>query len=202
MARTLAKDQPKDTRTVRRLCMSIVTTRDGFDDARSDVARLRWRSLVLLVALCADVAGCLMPGPVDPPPSAASAPRDEPAPVETPSQFKLKPEWNGPCARAEPVDVNLGNAPESFVRAAFCQIVGQEPPANVVESWSAKLVHDPHVRRIDVVRSLCADNKREAKLRYSDPWVSQPDLLDAPIHRSGRDVGAVLMFFFNCPGGV
>jgi hypothetical protein len=40
------------------------------------------------------------------------------------------------------------------------------------------------------------------KLRYSDPWESQPELGGAPDKKNPRDVGAVFMFFFNCPGGV
>src|SRR5579859_6096721 len=57
--------------------------------------------------------------------TSANAPASAPA---TPSLFHLKPEWEGPCARAETVDVNLGNSPEAFVRAAHCQITGQEAP--------------------------------------------------------------------------
>ena len=160
-------------------------------------------SLVLSALSGVGAGGCLMPPRADPPATAVQvAPSEEPVPSDAPSPFKLKPEWAGPCARAEVIDVNLGHAPGVFVRAAFCQITGQEPPAHVVETWSAKLTHDPHVRRVDVVRSLLADSKRDAKLSYSDPWVSQPALSAPLTRRSRRDIGAVFMFFFNCPGGV
>ena len=64
----------------------------------------------------------------------------------------LRPEWNGPCAAATPVDVNLGNAPESFVRAAYCQITGTQPPMATVMDWANQLRTVSYVRRVDVVR--------------------------------------------------
>jgi Domain of unknown function (DUF5010) len=119
-----------------------------------------------------------------------------------PSAFGLKPEWEGSCARTETVDVNLGHSPESFVSAAYRQITGLAAPADVVEFWARKLRDQSHVRRVDVVRAIAADRKREVKLSYSDPWRSHPELLGAPERRTKRDIGAVFMFFFNCPSGV
>lgn len=154
------------------------------------------------VAVLAGMVGCLMPpgdaadGPKRPSVAAAAG-----AAPEAPSPFHLKPEWDGPCAQADPVDVNLGNSPEAFVKAAYCQITGQQPPPKTVELWAAKLRTDPHVRRVDVVRSIANDQKRNIKLRYSDPWASEPDLGDAPVRQSKRDIGAVCMFFFSCPNG-
>jgi hypothetical protein len=164
-------------------------------------ARGRLRLLLGGLPLAAVVGGCVI---VPETPGSAVAPKDAPVAShpETPSPFRLKPEWQGPCARTDTVDVNLGNAPEAFVRAAYCQITGKEAPPNIVEQWAVRLKQDPHVRRIDVVRSLAADQgRRQLKLAYSDPWRSQPELLDAPVHASKRDIGAVLMFFFSCPGG-
>jgi len=188
--------------------MTIVSMHGGPSDApdcswrRNAAAQCAIRMAGLFGALGLGPASCLVPPSADPPSQTAAEPSHaDPAAAEPPSRFKLKPEWAGPCVRADVIDVNLGNAPESFVRAAFCQIAGQEPPAKVVETWSDKLRHDARVRRVDVVRALCADNKREAKLKYSDPWVEQPELLDPPNRRSTRDVGAVFMFFFSCPGG-
>jgi hypothetical protein len=114
--------------------------------------------------------------------------------------FKLKGEWEGPCERKDPVDVNLGNAPGAFVRAAHCQITGKPAPDDVVERWTGRMRDEYYVRRIDVVRSLCTENKRDCKLAYSDPWVDQPELGGPPERHTKRDVGAVLMFFFDCPG--
>ncbi|HXI55971.1 MAG TPA: DUF5010 domain-containing protein [Polyangia bacterium] len=116
--------------------------------------------------------------------------------------FKLKPDFAGPCARAEVVDVNLGNTPETFVRAAHCQITGQPPTDALIATWAQRMRDEYYVRRIDVVRTLCADNKRECKLAYSDPWVAQEELTGAPERHSKRDIGAVFMFFFDCPGKV
>ncbi len=114
--------------------------------------------------------------------------------------FQLKPEWSGPCQRADIVDVNLGHAPEAFVRAAHCQITGKEPSPETVTGWAEKLKSKPRTRRIDVVLALCGDDRRTCKLAYSDPWESHPELTAPPVKKVKRDIGAVCMFFFNCPG--
>ena len=163
---------------------------------------------VLTAALASCVsAACVIPvgeepacSPTGAPISAKGSPPHSVPP--TPNVFALKAEWQGPCAKSATVDVNLGNAPEAFVRAAFCQIAGTEPPADVVTDWAGKLKGDPHVRRVDVVRSLAAQQKAQVKLAYSDPWQSQPELLDVPVRQTQRDIGAVLMFFFSCPDPV
>jgi len=125
----------------------------------------------------------------------------EPTEAET-APFALKPEWTGPCAKADKIDVNLGNTPEAFVRAAGCQIMGHEPIPEAVRQWSAKLVTDKFTRRIDVVRTICMQNGRRCELTYSDPWKEQPELLGAPEKKTPRDIGAIMMFFFNCPAAV
>jgi hypothetical protein len=111
-------------------------------------------------------------------------------------------EFAGPCAKARgPIDVNLGNAPEAFVRAAYCQINGTEPPPDVVTMWSTQLRMVPYVRRIDVVRTFCMAAGGGCSLMYSDPWATDV-LLDAPCTRkTTRDLGAVFMFFSDCPTG-
>jgi hypothetical protein len=114
--------------------------------------------------------------------------------------FRLKKEWDGPCARSEMIDVNLGHAPEAFVRAAHCQIHGREPAADLVQHWAGELRKNPRVRRIDTVMALCATSGRKCEFQYSDPWESQPELLDPPKKTTKRDIGAVFMYFFNCPG--
>jgi hypothetical protein len=151
--------------------------------------------------LASGVAACLTPPP-EPPNNAASPQIAAAVAAEPPSPFRLKPEWEGPCARTDVVDVNLGHSPESFVRAAHCQITGQEPPPKLVEQWSSRLKGDARVRRVDVVRAIAAEQKREVKLAYGNPWATEPELLEPTLRQSKRDVGAVFMFFFNCPGGV
>ena len=118
------------------------------------------------------------------------------------SVFTPRPEFAGPCAAATgPIDVNLGNASDAFVRAAYCQVNGSEPPAGVVDVWSTQLRTVPYVRRIDVVRTFCKDAGRSCPLAYSDPWATDV-LLTAPCARkTGRDLGAVFMFFSDCPAG-
>lgn len=93
------------------------------------------------------------------------------------ADFRLRPEWTGPCARAETVDVNLGNSPEAFVRAAFCQITGREPDTDLVRKLSQRLRSDERLRRVDVVRSLAQEQGRPGcALSYSSPWLTDPDL--------------------------
>lgn len=118
------------------------------------------------------------------------------------SAFKLKSEPTWPCTRAETIDVNRGGSPEAFVAAAHCQVTGKPASAEATNEWSRKLRERKFTRRVDVVRSLCAEHKVKCKLSYSDPWAEQLELLGAPQRGGKRDVGAVFMFFFNCPGEV
>jgi hypothetical protein len=123
------------------------------------------------------------------------------APVVS-NEFVPRPEFAGPCSGAQgAIDVDLGNAPEAFVRAAYCQVNGVEPPAGVVDMWSTQLRTIAYVRRVDVVRTFCRDAGRTCTLSYSDPWATDV-LLEAPCTRkTARDLGAVFMFFSECPGG-
>jgi hypothetical protein len=78
------------------------------------------------------------------------------------------------------------------------------PDAKTVSTWAAKLKKDPRLRRIDVVRAFLKQAGRaKTDLSYSNPWANNPEFSPPSGKRSGkRDVGAVVMFFFNCPGGV
>jgi hypothetical protein len=116
--------------------------------------------------------------------------------------FQLRPEWSGSCQRAEVVDVNLGHAPEVFVRAAHCQIAGTEPNKETVSTWAERLKAKSTVRRIDVVLTLCKEQNRTCELVYSDPWQVNPELTSAPVKKLKRDIGAVFMYFFDCPNEV
>jgi hypothetical protein len=119
------------------------------------------------------------------------------------TDFELRPDFDAStCAKANPVDVNLGNTADSFVTAAYCQVNGSLPSADVKAGWVKQLTTVSYVRRIDVVLSLCKAANQNCNLSYTDPWLTQADLT-TPCMRSGtRDVGAVLMFFNDCPGGV
>ncbi len=116
--------------------------------------------------------------------------------------FELKPEPELPCQRADEIDANLGNSPEVFVQAAYCQITGKPATHEEVRKWTDKLRKGKQTRRIDVIYQLCIDTNRECKIVYSDPWVKQVELRGAPEKRVKRDIGAVLMFFFSCPQDV
>jgi hypothetical protein len=125
-----------------------------------------------------------------------------PEPTANPD-FQLRAEFTGPCAKAAgAIDVNLGNRPEDFVRAAACQITGAEPSTDVVSQWSAKLRTDEHVRRIDVVRTLCKDAGRTCAFSYSNPWTSDLPLSPVCTRKGERELGAVFMFWSDCPRGV
>lgn len=119
------------------------------------------------------------------------------------SEFELTAEFDGPCEKAErAIEVNLGNSPEAAVRAIYCQINGAEPSAEVLEAKARDLrVHD-HVRRIDIAWSLCEEAGRDCDLNFSDPWACQVDHQDTCDRKGTRDVGAVMMFFSECPTGV
>jgi hypothetical protein len=57
-----------------------------------------------------------------------------------------------------------------------------------------------YVRRIDVVHTFCQQANVACVLEYSNPWLTDPPLNAACVRKTARDIGAVLMFFFNCPG--
>jgi hypothetical protein len=133
--------------------------------------------------------------------SGGSAGNDgQPLPVDT--EFQLRADFDGPCAESAVIDVNLGNEPEAFVRAAHCQITGTEPDAGTVEELSSQLRTIESVRRVDVVRTLCQGAARSCSLSYSDPWAEQVELSAPCVRKGSRDLGAVLMYWSECPGGV
>lgn len=114
----------------------------------------------------------------------------------------LVSEWNRPPHREEIIDVNRGHTPEAFIRAAFGQVTGRSPDAATVKLWSTRLREDTRLRRVDVIRTLCLENRRECQLSYSNPWQTDPDLPPPDPKTVHRDIGTVMMFFFHCPGGV
>ena len=115
--------------------------------------------------------------------------------------YVLRAEWTGPCKRMKAVDVNLGNAPETFVAAAACQVSGRRLYPEHAEALANRLRDDPMARREDIVRELCDQAGRSCRLTWSDPWLGGPaEDVEACRKRYRRDVGAVVMFFFHCPG--
>ncbi len=165
--------------------------------ARVWTSGLSWTVVAAFAVGCASAPQAEEPAQEAP----AAAPKEAIAQLDY-GNFQLKPEPVVPCTRVDVIDVNLGHTPENFVRAAHCQINGAPAPAEVVKKWSTELRETKNVRRIDVVRRLCIKAHRKCELSYSDPWVAQPDLLGAPQRNTKRELGAVCMFFFNCPGGV
>ena len=117
--------------------------------------------------------------------------------------FTPRTEWSGPLA-ADPtnVDVNLGNDPTQFVRAAYWQIAGVEPDPAFVSAQVNKLTTTTYWRRIDTVNTILSISNTARTKLFSDPWTSKPIFNSAPCKNQARDIGAVFMMFFNCPGGV
>jgi hypothetical protein len=134
-------------------------------------------------------------------PTATAIPVPLPSEAET-APFTLKPDWTGPCAKVDKPDVNLGHTPASFIRAAKCQVAGVEPTGEELKQWSEKLMQGKETRRVDVVRTMCLQASRRCEFTYSDPWKDQPDLGAPPEKKTSREIGAVMMFFFNCPAAV
>jgi hypothetical protein len=115
------------------------------------------------------------------------------------SAYALGAEWSGPCKVSAAIDVNLGQSPENFVTAAYCQITGMMPSADIVTNWANQLRTVEYVRRIDVVNTFCSMAGRSCVLTYSNPWQTTVLPTDTCTRKTTRDVGAVMMFFFNCP---
>jgi hypothetical protein len=158
---------------------------------------------IALAAIALPCSGC---GPVGTATSDTTGPTqgaDAGPPATTIGDaYTLRPEWSGPCAASKgAIDVNLGNTPESFVAAAYCQIHGTEPPASTVSDWANQLRTLGWVRRIDVVRTLCQQAGKTCGLFYSNPWATEALPTATCTRKTTRDVGAVMMFFFDCPGG-
>ncbi len=116
--------------------------------------------------------------------------------------FTLKPEFSGPCKEAQLVDVNLGNSAEGTVRALHCQIYGEEPPQNTLAQDSAALSSPNGPRRIDLAWKYCLDAGKNCSHSFSDPWKCQVDVSETCDKKVARDVGAVMMFFSDCPDRV
>jgi hypothetical protein len=76
------------------------------------------------------------------------------------------------------------------------------PPADTITNWAAQLRTVSYVRRVDVVRTFCQLAGKACGLFYSNPWADGGPADHRPARaRRQRDVGAVMMFFFDCPAG-
>jgi len=116
--------------------------------------------------------------------------------------FTQNPEFAGPYAAATTaVDVNLGNSAATFVTEAYWQAYGSAPSAGTVNTQVNNLMTLPYWRRIDVINTFMSGAGKSLPKIYSEPWQSEPPFLNPPCKSVARDVGAVCMFFFSCPGG-
>jgi hypothetical protein len=164
---------------------------------------------IALLMLCACSKGgayrdpdSIDPGGTSSPTSGGSGGSASVEPLPENTAFELRAEYDGPCEKKTVIDVNLGNEPEQFVHAANCQITGAEPDAGTVSDLSNQLRSVDYMRRVDVVRTLCKAAGRSCSLQYSDPWQQQVQLTQACKRQGTRDIGAVLMYWGECPSGV
>jgi hypothetical protein len=123
-------------------------------------------------------------------------------PLPENTDFELGPEFEGPCEKRLVVDVNLGHTPENAVRAAYCQINDAEPDAATVTELAEQMRTLKHMRRVDMVRTLCQRAGKTCSLHYSDPWKQQVNLTAPCVRKGTREMGAVLMYWSQCPTGV
>lgn len=126
---------------------------------------------------------------------------------ERKDDFILKPEWSpGSFSKdfvpGKNVDVNLGHSQQENIKALWFQLTGALPSEEEVAKWGKLLNENPRMRRIDLAVRMSESLGKTPVYSYGDPWQGQPRLLSAPEKKVKRDMGAVLMFFFNCPGGV
>lgn len=147
-------------------------------------------------------SGCQLPkdtGKMEPP-------TDKKATVKESDGFVLKPEVdlsNFPKEnRGLQVDVNLGQSPTTFLTSVWHQLKGEPLSQADLQNWLEQWKTHPQWRRIDLAVKLAQHAGLSPRYTYSDPWVQQVPLLDAPQKKVKRDLGAVCMFFFNCPDGV
>ena len=123
------------------------------------------------------------------------------------TDFILKPEWSPEQMPADftpgtLVDINLGHSPENFVQAVCFQLTGNLLVEEEVKIWTSQMEQNPKLRRIDIAVKIAEALGLNPKYTYSDPWVTQPHFMTTPDKKVKRDLGAVFMYFFNCPGGV
>src|SRR5688572_20575991 len=111
------------------------TTSRSWSDARTT---MKYASLFAAVLLAACSRGSYE-GEDDTVGPGSGGSQNQPEPLPENVEFQARAEFEGPCERKTLIDVNLGNSPEAFVRAAQCQISGVEPDAATVSHWSAEL---------------------------------------------------------------
>lgn len=116
--------------------------------------------------------------------------------------FSLRSEFDGPCEAAAVIDVNVGHSPEATVRALHCQISGREPSESTLSEDSAALSQANGVRRIDLVWKYCQEEGKSCSVSFSDPWTCQVDVTSTCEKKVTREVGAVMMYFSDCPNQV
>lgn len=81
--------------------------------------------------------------------------------------YYLRTEWRGPCRCRDTIDIDLGNTPEVFVRAATCQVTGRMPGAQTVHAWIERLRNGATADRTEIVKIMCEQAYRTCSLSYS-----------------------------------
>jgi len=106
------------------------------------------------------------------------------------------PQFN---ATAPALDINLGESPADFAAACWLQLKGAPLSEAGRQAWAAKLGTPEAPRRIDLALLMAKEARVSPRILYSDPWQEQVPLEGAPARKVKRQIGAVMMFFFECP---
>lgn len=104
-----------------------------------------------------------------------------------------------------PLDLNKEELPHDFIFQVHCALRGRPPSVEFAREWSTRLSNDSRVRRIDVARAICRmQSETVCSLRFEVP--AKVRLLDSPPlaarrceKRGRRDLGTLMMTFFECP---
>ena len=117
------------------------------------------------------------------------------------SGFTLKKQVTPPFyGSRRTLDINLGESPTDFAAACWWQLTGEHLSPAEVQSWAAKLGTPEAPRRIDLALLMAQKASVTPDIYYSDPWEKQIPLQGVPERKVKRQIGAAMMFFFNCPG--
>jgi hypothetical protein len=97
------------------------------------------------------------------------------------------------------VDVDLGNTPFTFAKSLWYQLTGELPTESQLEQWIQFQKSPIGKRRIDLAVSMASSFGKSPRYIYSDPWQMQQEAGRYQQKKVKRALGAVLMYFFNCP---
>ncbi|MBF0199106.1 MAG: DUF5010 domain-containing protein [Planctomycetes bacterium] len=124
-------------------------------------------------------------------------------------RFKLKDDFSQDALRStgknNSIEINYGTNNEEFLQSIALQLKGQMLTQEECAKHLAEWKSNTRLRRIDWALRLCDEwgINPQPTFSYRDPWKEQhPLMLPAVQKKTKRELGAVFMYFFNCPGKV